>query len=107
AAKAGKGLGSTVTRRSLSTFRPDAGAPYRKSALRSNAVVLPVRRTVASVDNSTLSFSGTKSSTENSTRPTGAPFGSMRAETDHRPRRDDFGMSIAWYSAPEAGRATV
>ena len=64
-----------------------------------------MRRIGASVDSSTLSFSGTKSSTENSTRPTGAPLGSMWAATDHRPRRDDFGRSIAWYSAPEAGRA--
>ena len=56
---------------------------------------------------STLSFSGTKSSTENSTRPTGAPLGSMWAATDQRPRREDFGRSIVWAMAPGPCRPWV
>ena len=52
---------------------------------------------------STLSFSGTKSSTENSTLPTGGALGSTWAATVQRPRREDFGRAIGWCSAPPAG----
>ena len=70
-------------------------------------LALPVRRIGASDVSSTLSFSGTKSSTENSTLPTGGALGSIWAVTDQRPRREDFGRAIGWWSAPEAGRAWV
>ena len=56
-------------------------------------------------ESSTLSFSGTKSSTENSTLPTGGALGSTWAETVQRPRREDFGRATGWCSAPPAGRA--
>ena len=39
--------------------------------------------------------------------PTGGALGSMWAATVQRPRRDDFGRAIGWYSAPAAGRAWV
>ena len=63
-------------------------------------------RTIGWLDvSSTLSFSGTKSSTENSTLPTGGALGSTWAATDQRPRREDLGRAIGWCSAPPAGSA--